>query len=37
MVQWLRLCTSDAGGTGLIPVRGAEIPHALRLGQENNK
>ena len=23
MVQWLRLCTSNAGGPGLIPNQGA--------------
>ena len=28
-VQWLRLCTSNAGGTGLIPGQGTKIcmPH----------
>ena len=29
MVQWLRLCASNAGGgTGLIPDWGTGIPHA---------
>ena len=27
-VQWLRLHTPNAGGTGLIPGGGTEIPHA---------
>ena len=26
-VQWLRLCTSNAGGIGLIPGQGTEISH----------
>ena len=26
VIQWLKLCTSNAGGTGLIPGRGAKIP-----------
>ena len=29
-VHWLRLCTSNAGGTGLIPGWGTKIPHAHR-------
>ena len=33
-VQWLRLRTSTAGGTGLIPGRGTKIPHAVRCGQK---
>ena len=28
---------SDAGGVGLIPGRGAEIPHALRPKNQNIK
>ena len=28
VVQWLRLCASNAGGTGLIPGWGTKIPHA---------
>ena len=32
-VQWLGLWASTAGGTGLIPGRGAKIPHATRCGQ----
>ena len=30
MVQWLRLCASNAGGVGLIPGQGTMIPHAGR-------
>ena len=29
VVQWLRLCTSTAGGTGSIPGLGTKIPHAF--------
>ena len=28
MVQWLRLCTPNAGGPGLIPSQGTKIPQA---------
>ena len=28
-VQWLQLCTSTAGGAGLIPGWGTKIPHAV--------
>ena len=37
MVQWLRLCTSNARGTDLIPVQGAKIPYVVLHGQENEK
>ena len=30
VVQWLRLCTSSAGGTGLIPGWRTKIPRATR-------
>ena len=30
VVQWLRLCASNAGGVGLIPGQGTRIPHAGR-------
>ena len=30
LVQWLRLHVPSAGGTGLIPGRGAKNPHAVR-------
>ena len=33
-VQWLRLCTSSAGGEGLIPGYESKIPRALQHGQE---
>ena len=29
MAQWLRLCASNAGGTGLIPGQGIKIQHVL--------
>ena len=31
-VQWLRLCTSIAGGMGSVPGQGTKIPHASRCG-----
>ena len=34
MVQWLRLCTSNAGNS--IPGPGTEIPHALRRAKKKN-
>ena len=34
MVQWLRLHTPNAEGTGSIPDRGTKIPHAARRGQK---
>ena len=37
MVQWLRLCASNARGTDLIPVQGAKIPYVVLHGQENEK
>ena len=40
MVQWLRLHSSTAGGTGLIPsllIGGTKIPHALQCGQKKNQ
>ena len=40
MVQWLRLCASTAGGTGLVSDQGAKILHATRHSQkinDNNK
>ena len=36
-VQWLRLCASTAGSTGLIPGWGTKIPHAARCGQKKRK
>ena len=34
VVQWLRLCTSTAGGAGLIPGQGTVIPSAVHCGQK---
>ena len=36
-VQWLRLCASNVGGTGLIPGRGIKIPHAVAWPKNKNK
>ena len=36
-VQWLRLCTYNAGGTGLIPGWVTEIRHTVLHGQKNRK
>ena len=33
-VQWLRLCTSSAGGAGSIPGQGTRILHAAWYGQK---
>ena len=35
-VQWLRLCTSNAGGTVSIPGQGTKIPHVVWHGQNDN-
>ena len=37
MVRWLRLCTSNAGGTGSIPGWGTRIPHGSAKKQKQNK
>ena len=37
VVQWLRLCAPNAGGTGSIPGQGTEIPHAAECGQKTQK
>ena len=37
VVQWLRLCTSNARGTSLIPGWGTKIPHAVQYGQKIRK
>ena len=37
VVQWLRLCTSTAGGAGLIPGQGTVIPSAVHCGQKKKK
>ena len=37
MVQWLGLCASTAGGTGLIPDQGSKILQATGWGQKTKK
>ena len=37
MVQWLRLCTSTAGGEGSIPSQGTKIPYAVQCGKQKPK
>ena len=37
MVQWLRLCASNAGGMGSIPGQGTKIPHTIQCGQKKEK
>ena len=37
VVQWLSLCTSTAGGVGLIPGQGTKIPHAAWPRQKKKK
>ena len=37
VVQWLRLCTSIAGGTSLILGWGTKILHAMQCGQKKKK
>ena len=32
--QWLRLCTSTAGGMGSIPGQGTKIPHSAWCSQK---
>ena len=34
VVQWLELCTANAGGRGSIPGQETKSPHAVRLGQK---
>ena len=34
--HWLRFCTSNAGGAGLIPGQGTKMPHAAWCGQKKN-
>ena len=34
VVQWLRLCTYNAGCTGSVPDWGTKIPHASGHGQK---
>ena len=37
MVQWLRLCTSNEGGTSSGPGWGLKIPHAAQCGQKKKE
>ena len=37
MVQWLRLCTSNAGDKGSIPGQGTKILHAAKPKKEKNQ
>ena len=37
MVQWLRLCTSMAGGSGSVSGQGITILHAAWHGQKGKK
>ena len=34
MVQWLRLCTSNAGGVGSTPGQGTMIPHTCHVAKK---
>lgn len=36
-VQWLRLCTSNAGDTGSIPGQGIKFPRAMQCSQKIQK
>ena len=37
MLQWLRLCTSNAGGMGSIPGQGTKIAHASQPKKKKKK
>ena len=37
VIQWLRLCISNAGGEGLILSQGTKIPHAELCSQKKSK
>ena len=37
MVQWLRLCASNARGAVSIPGQGTKVPHALRSKKKKKK
>ena len=37
VVQWFRLCASNAGGMGLIPGWGTKIPHATWRGKKKKR
>ena len=36
-VQWLLLCTSTTGGSGLIPGRRINILHTVQCGEQKKK
>ena len=36
-VQWLRLCTPNAGGMGSIPGQRTKIPHAMQHSARKKK
>ena len=36
-VQWVRICTSTAGGKGSIPDQGTKISHAIQCGQNQTE
>ena len=37
VVQWLRICTSTAGGIGSIPGQGTKILHAMQCSEKKKK
>ena len=37
VLQWLRLCASNAGGTDLIPGQGTRLPHTMCHGLQRKK
>ena len=37
MIQWLGLCASTAGGTGLIPGWATRIPYAAQHSKKKKK
>ena len=37
VVQWLRLCASNAGSTGSIPHQGTKIPYASGVAKKLKK
>ena len=34
LIQWLRLCTFNAGSVSSVPNQGTKIPHAMWCGQK---
>ena len=37
VVQWLRLCASNAWGKGSVPAWRTKVPHATKCSQEKKK